>query len=306
MFGPEENAMPPQIKVASVQMDLTLGEKDKNLARILESLEETAREGAVLTVFPECAVTGYCFESADEARPLAEPIPGPSTRRLAEACRDLKAFAIVGLIEADGPRFFNACALVGPDGVAAKYRKIHLPLLGLDRFAEPGNEPFAVHQAGPLRIGMSICYDGSFPESARVLALQGADLIALPTNWPTGSEPTACFVANTRALENHVYYMSANRVGIERGFRFIGGSRICHPDGRTLAEAPSDRDAVLYADVEPEVARRKHLVRIPGTREVHRLADRRPEMYGKILEPVDHSPSPRSRHGASRPESTGP
>jgi len=127
--------MPAQIKVAAVQMDVTLGEKDKNLARILESLEETAREGALLTVFPECALTGYCFESANEARPLAEPIPGPSTRRLAAACRELKAFAVVGLIEADGSRFFNACALVGPDGVAAKHRKIHLPFLGLDQLA---------------------------------------------------------------------------------------------------------------------------------------------------------------------------
>jgi predicted amidohydrolase len=288
--------MPPQIKVAAVQMDVALGEKDKNVARILGSLEKTAREGVLLIVFPECAVSGYCFKSADEAHSLAEPIPGPSTRQLAEACRQLKIFAIVGLIEADGPVFYNACVLVGPDGVVAKHRKIHLPFLGLDRFAEPGNEPFAVHQVGPLRIGMSICYDVSFPEAARVLALQGADLIALPTNWPTGAEPTAHFVANCRALENHVYFVTANRVGIERDFHFIGGSRVCHPNGSTLAEAPSDRETVLYADVEPEVARRKHFVSIPGEYEVHRLADRRPEMYGKILDPVDHSPSPRSQY----------
>lgn len=287
--------MTQKITVAAVQMDVELAQPARNLARILETLRDTARRGALLTVFPECALTGYCFETAEEARALAEPIPGPSTLRLAGACRESKAFAVMGLIESDGARLFNACALVGPEGVVAKYRKVHIPFIGLDRFTEPGGEPFAVHEAGPLRVGMSICYDGSFPESARVLALEGADLIALPTNWPPGAESTACFVANARALENNVYYMAVNRVGTERGFRFIGGSRICHPDGRTLAEAPSDRDAVIYADVEPEVARRKHLVRVPGKHEIHRFADRRPEMYGKILEPVDRSPSPRWR-----------
>ena len=287
--------MTSKITVAAVQMDVELSQPARNLDRIIESLRDTARRGALVTVYPEASLTGYCFETAEEARALAETIPGPSTLRLAEACRATKAFAVLGLIESDGARIFNACALVGPEGVVAKYRKVHLPFLGLDRFTEPGDQPFAVHETGPLRVGMNICYDGGFPEAARVLALEGADLIALPTNWPPGAETAACFLTNARALENNVYYMAVNRVGTERGFRFIGGSRICHPDGRTLAEAPPDRDAVIYADVEPEVARRKHLVRVPGKHEIHRFADRRPEMYGKILDPVDRSPSPRWR-----------
>ncbi len=101
-------------------------------------------------------------------------------------------------------------------------------------FTTPGNRPFAVQDAGDLRVGMNICYDASFPEAARSLALLGADLIVLPTNWPPGSECTAACCINARALENGVFYLAVNRVGTERGFRFIGQSRICDPTGDTL------------------------------------------------------------------------
>lgn len=275
--------MTNQFKIAGVQMDVVLGERDKNLARIEERLAETARQGARLTVFPECALPGYCFESLDEALPHAEPIPGPSTRHLTHVCQRLNVFAVVGLLEQDGERLFNAAALVGPDGVVAGYRKVHLPFLGIDRFTTPGDRPFAVWQAGELRLGMNICYDGAFPEAARVMALDGADLIVLPTNWPPGAECTADFVINARAMENNVYYMAVNRVGIERGFTFIGKSKICDPSGRVLAEADHTQEAILYAEIDPEKARRKKVIRVPGKHEIDRFADRRPEMYGRIL-----------------------
>src|SRR5215469_7251945 len=230
------------MKVAGVQMDVVFADRQANLARIVDRLRETARAGAQLTVFPECALPGYCFESIAEARPHAEPVPGPSTLRLAEICRELATYAVVGLLEVDGERLFNAAVLVGPEGVVAGYRKVHLPYLGVDRFTTPGDRPFAVHAAGEgaagARVGMSICYDAAFPEAARVLALEGADVIVLPTNWPPGAECTAEFVINTRAMENNVYYVAVNRVGNERGFRFIGHSKICDPRGRILAEAP--------------------------------------------------------------------
>jgi predicted amidohydrolase len=188
-------------------------------------------------------------------------------------------------LERDGPRVFNAAALVGPEGFVAGYRKIHLPFLGVDRFTTPGDRPFAVHQAGELRVGMNICYDGAFPEAARVMALEGADLIVLPTNWPPGAECTADCVIPARALENNVYYLAVNRVGTERGFRFIGKSKACDPGGRVLAEALHEEEAILYAEIDLERARRKRVVRVPGLHEIDRFADRRPEMYGKIVEP---------------------
>jgi predicted amidohydrolase len=319
------------MKIAGVQMDVGLKDVAGNLQRIVSSLRETASRGAKLTVFPECAVPGYCFDSLAEARPYAQTIPGPATEHVRAACAELGCYAIFGMLELEerpsspplgegrgegerktaggphrnplpegegkpGPRIFNAAALVGPAGLIGSYRKIHLPFLGVDMFTSYGGRPFAVHQAGDLKVGKTICYDAAFPEAARSLAILGADLIALPTNWPPGSECTAAYVINARAMENAVYFISANRVGTERGFRFIGMSRIVDPSGETLAEAGGTGEEILYADIDPAKARRKHLIRVPGKHEIDRLADRRPEMYGLLTEP--HSlKSPRDRTG---------
>ena len=135
---------------------------------------------------------------------------------------------------------------------------------------------------------MNICYDGAFPESARVMALLGADLVVLPTNWPPGAECTAAYISNARALENNIYYMAVNRVGTERGFQFIGSSRICDPIGHTIAEAGSESEQLLVAELDLDRARDKHLVRVPKKHEIWRFADRRPEMYDVITRPKDN------------------
>jgi len=275
------------MKVAGVQMDVKLGEVDTNLRRILQKLEETRRQGARLTVFPECAVPGYCFASLEEAREYAEPIPGPATEQLAAACKSLGGQAVFGMLESDGDRVFNTAVLVGPGGVIGTYRKVHLPYLGVDMFTTYGDRPFEVHAAGEVRIGMNICYDAAFPEAARCLALLGADLIVLPTNWPPGAECISQHCINARAMENGVYYLAVNRVGTERGFEFIGGSSICDPAGRTLARSSSVGEEILYAEIDPAKARRKHVIRVPDKHEIDRMADRRPEMYAKLIEPHD-------------------
>jgi predicted amidohydrolase len=274
-------------KIAAVQMDCRLGAKEENLASITARLREAAAHGARLIVFPECSLSGYCFTSKEEAWPHAEPIPGPSTLALAEECKQLGVWSAVGLLEAqpsDGA-LFNACALVGPAGVMATYRKVHLPFLGGDRFTTPGDQPFAVHDLGGLRVGVTICYDGSFPESSRCLALLGADLVVLPTNWPTGARSTANILVPARALENNIYYAAVNRIGIERGFQFIGMSRIVDCRGNFLAVSHDDQPCILYADINPEVARQKRIVHVPGEYELDRIAHRRPEMYQAIVRP---------------------
>src|SRR5258708_3554996 len=203
-------------KIAGVQMDCLLGDKRANLGRIRIELGEAASHGARLVVFPECALTGYGFESREEALPHAEPIPGSSTEALARDCRQLGVWAAIGLLERDDEdNLFNACALLGPRGELFSYRKIHLPCLGVDRFVTPGNRPFAVHDLGGLRVGLNICYDAGFPESARVLTLLGADLIVLPTNWPDGSNRVPRYLVPARALENCVYFAGVNRIGEE-------------------------------------------------------------------------------------------
>jgi predicted amidohydrolase len=274
-------------KIAAVQTDVRLGQPAHNLDVIRKGLGEAAGRGARLVVFPECALTGYAFESREEALPLAQPLPGPATETLAADCRALGAFAAVGLLERGaGGELFNSCLLVGPSGFVAGYRKVHLPFLGVDRFTTPGDRPFAVHDLGSLRVGINICYDGSFPEASRVLALLGADLILLPTNWPTGAAGAARLLAGARALENHVYYAAVNRVGEEGGFRFIGRSQLLGCDGEPLVPVAGDGPELLVAEIEPAQARAKRLVHVSGKYEIDRVHDRRPEMYGPLLEPA--------------------
>ena len=134
---------------------------------------------------------------------------------------------------------------------------------------------------------MGICFDGNFPEHSRVLALKGADIIALPTNWPESVEFIPELVIPTRALENLVFFAAINRVGHERGFRFFGKSRIAHPLGFALADGKTDQEDILYAEIKPATAREKHLVLLPGEHEVSIFNDRRPEFYSQITDPLD-------------------
>jgi predicted amidohydrolase len=285
-FLPAESIMPTW-KIACVQMDCRFADKERNLDRIRRGLMEAAMNGARLIVFPECALTGYAFNSKAEAWPVAEPVPGPSTEALAADCQRLGVWTVVGgleRVETTGD-LFNIALLIGPKGPPAAYRKVHLPFLGVDRFTTPGDRPFAVHDLGGLRLGMTICYDGSFPEAARCLMLLGADLVVLPTNWPTGAAVTVKYLVQARALENQIFYAACNRIGTEHGIEFIGQSRIVDVNGELLA-ATNEGESILCAQIEPERARQKHLVKIPGLYELHRTAHRRPEMYSALVEPL--------------------
>jgi len=268
-------------------MDVTLAEPGKNLDRIIALLEETSQQGARLTIFPECALPGYCFDSREEALPHAEPIPGPSCEKLAEACARVNVYAIMGMLESAGDKLFNAAVLIGPQGLIASYRKIHLPFLGVDRFTDPGDRPFEVHEVEGVRVGLHICYDSAFPESARVMALNGADLIALPTNFPPGAEGMVEHMVNTRAMENNVYYACVNRVGEERGVKFLGESKLCDPRGRVVGSAPHKKEEVFYADIDVELARNKLIIREPKVHSIDRFNDRRPDMYDRVIAPKE-------------------
>jgi 5-aminopentanamidase len=273
------------MQIAAIQMDPKLGRLDHNLEQILRWLDRAAGAGAELAAFPECALSGYGFASREEGLAHAVSLDSAPVREVVAACARHECFCIFGLLERDGPRLFNACVLAGPEGVAGSYRKVHLPFLGIDIYADPGDRPFAVHDAGGVKVGMHICYDGGFPEPARVMSLMGADLLVLPTNWPTHSECAAEHTIPARALENTVYVMAVNRVGEESGFRFIGASSIADPGGRVLAKASADSEEMLLADIDPAKARQKHLVRVRGRHEINRIADRRPRFYQLIVEP---------------------
>jgi predicted amidohydrolase len=169
--------------------------------------------------------------------------------------------------------------------LVGNYRKIHLPFLGLDRFVNVGPDPYQTYDLGGMNVGVHICYDGSFPESSRTMALQGADLLILPTNWPPGAQTFAKYLPNARALENNVYFMSVNRIGTERGFRFIGDSRLCAVDGEAISECPGMQEGIVVGQIDTEIARQKRLIRVPGEHIIDRFADRRPEYYGTLTQP---------------------
>lgn len=263
-------------------MDVVIGDVEANRRTIVRRLNEATAEAAELVIFPECAVTGYCFNSLDEAAQFAEPIDGRSSEAIAEACRQTGAHAVVGFIEKDGSSFYNAAMLVGPNGISGSYRKVHLPFLGVDRFLKPGDRLFSIVELPIGKVGINICYDASFPEAARSLKLLGAELIILPTNWPTGAWRTAEFIINARACENHLNFAAANRVGVERGWQFIGRSKVVDYNGDTLAEASRDDEQLLFVEVDFQEANKNKIVNVAGSYEIDRLADRRPEFYGLI------------------------
>jgi predicted amidohydrolase len=270
------------MRVAVAQLDPRLGEKERNLEACLARLEEAVAQGAELLVLPECAIPGYMFDSPDEAMPFAEEVPGPSTEALAAACARLNAYVVCGLLEQDGDRLRNSAVFVGPDGLIGNYRKTHLPFLGVDRFTVPGDE-LPVYDTPLGRIGVEICYDLRFPEATRALALNGADVIAHPTNFPMAARIQTELITVARAAENRIYLLTANRVGKERTGEFCGWSQIVDPYGKRLAEAGVTGEALLVADVDVEKARDKDYV-IPGEYELYLFGDRRPELYGALVE----------------------
>lgn len=277
--------MPDTWTVAGVQMDCALGDTAANAAAIARKLNEAADRGARLVVFPECALSGYGFASRADALRAAQPLPGPATDLVTKECARRGVWAVFGLLEAaPGGKLFNAAALVGPSGFVAGYRKAHLPCLGADRFTDPGDRPFAVHDLGGLKLGMCICFDGSFPETARVLTLLGADLIVLPTNWATNARKMAELVSAARAWENHVYHLAVNRVGDESGFHYIGLSSAADYLGDVLHFAREDAEETFTIEVDPAAARQKRVVTCAGEYEIDRVNWRRPELYGPLVE----------------------
>lgn len=277
--------MSEKIVIAGVQMDVKILEINYNLERIVNFAKEAHKNGAKLIIFPECAISGYCFSDIQEALSISESIPGPTTDSLRKVCKDLDIFILVGLIEKQDNDCFNSAALIGPEGIIGNYRKIHLPFIAVDRFVKRGDIPFKVYNTKIGKIGWVICYDASFPESIRILTLRGAEIVAVITNWPEGAETAPRYIAPARAVENRINYVAVNRIGNERGFRFIGESKIVDYLGKILAEGSSDREEIIYGEVDLEKAREKRTVIIPGEFELDRINDRRPEFYGPIVEP---------------------
>jgi predicted amidohydrolase len=168
-----------KLKVACAQMEPRVGEKERNVARTLELIAQAAAAKANLIVLPELCNSGYVFQTREEAFALAEPIPdGPTTKAWIAAAAKHGMIVIAGVTERDGDNLYNAAVVVGPKGYIGTYRKNHL--WGAENlFFEPGNLGMPVFHIGAGRIACAICYDIWFPETFRLAALQGADLLCV-------------------------------------------------------------------------------------------------------------------------------
>lgn len=283
MAKPREEAA---IRIACIQMEPIVGEKERNVAHSLDLISEAADNGAQLIVLPELANSGYVFESRGEAFTLAEPVPnGPTTEAWARIAAERGIWLVAGISERAGESLFNSAVLIGPEGHTGTFRKVHL-WNEENLYFEPGDLGFPVFRTPFGRVGMFICYDSWFPESYRLCALQGADIVCVPTNWVPipGQDPEQQAMANVLVMasahSNSVFVAAADRVGTERGQPFIGRSIIASYTGWPVAGPASANDEeILYADVNLADARRKR-----NWNEYNQvLRDRRTDVYGEML-----------------------
>jgi predicted amidohydrolase len=271
------------VKIAVVQMSAEPGNIRTNLEQVLRYLHQAAVQGARLVVFPECVLTGYDLTPA-ETKTVCVSASDETIGQMLELCDKLEVTLQVGALErADDGQRYNSSFLLGPGGMSSIYRKTHLPVLGLDRFVSPGDHAPARIDTPHGKLGSLICFDLRFPEPSRQLALQGAQVLLVSTAWPRAASLYPEFLARARAAENRVFLAAANRCGRERSADFLGRSLIIDPDGKILQEAASDGPAILFADIDPALADRKHLIFNSGTYELDLFGSRRPELYHDLV-----------------------
>ena len=248
----------------------------KNRARLEAALRSTPLD---LLVCPELATTGYLFLDRGELTKLAEPVPdGPTCAALMAACRETGASIVFGLAERAKDGLYNSAVMLTPDGWSVCYRKAHLFDTETLVFDRAGESPRLGHAKG-ARVGLMVCFDWRFPEAARTLALEGADVIAHPANLV---HPHCQDAMITRSLENRVFTVTASRTGSEAAggvtVAFTGRSQIVSPLGERLVAAGAAEECVRTARVDVSVARDK---RVTARNDL--FEDRRPDLYGAIL-----------------------
>ena len=242
--------------VAACQVRIDIDDPDATWRAVTVAVHSAAESGAEVVVLPELACTGSAFRSIAEAAERAEEVDGPTATRLARLSSDLGLVLIYGFAErnADGTRPYNSALLIDRGQILAAYRKTHLWDTEKLIF-DVGSEPAPVVSTSVGRVAVMICYDLEFPEMVRDVAICGAQLIAVPANWPAypkppGERPVDVVKAQAGAVMNHVYVAVADRCGAERGVDWYGSSVICDVTGYPLAGPASGEPTVLVAEVD--------------------------------------------------------
>ncbi|MFZ0087898.1 MAG: nitrilase-related carbon-nitrogen hydrolase [Solirubrobacteraceae bacterium] len=264
-------------RVACQQLAPTFGDLPANRTLCRDAIREAADAGAHVVILPELVTSGYMFEAPEEAAAAAITCDHELLREWAAEAARAGIVLVGGFCErGDDGAVYNSAIVLDPSGVRAVYRKLHL----WDReklVFTPGSEPPPVLETPVGRIAVLICYDLEFPELTRSVALAGAQLLAVPTNWPLVPRPEAerppeVVIAMATARVNRMAVACADRVGTERGQEWTGGATIVGVDGWVAAE--TRRPGLLVADVELEPALDKRL-----TEHADAFGDRRPELY---------------------------
>jgi N-carbamoylputrescine amidase len=279
------------IQIAGIQFSGD-AKKEKNLEKVARLASEAAARGAQVICFPElCTTTYFCTEANYAHFDSAEPIPGPSTDEACALAKRLGVSIVFPLFEREAEgQFYNAAVVIASTGqILGKYRKTSIPLsvakdgtiaANEKMYFAPGNLGFPTFRLPEgLTLGILICYDRHFPEGARILGLNGADLVCVPTNtWRELMKEIWELELRAHAVANAYYVCGVNKVGLDRGGspnHFFGTSLIVGPTGKVVARGGERDDEVITADVDLE-----HLRATRRTFPVYR--DRRPDLYGPV------------------------
>jgi predicted amidohydrolase len=272
--------MKDKVKLALCQISSRRENKEENLKKIEKLILKAKQEGADLAVFPELSLTGYVLH--DQVYELAEPIPGPLTRRVEDLAKKTGLHVIFGmpeLSEKTKATVFNTAVLVGPKGLIGKYHKMYLPTHSVfeeKRYFRPGYLP-AVFETDLGKIGLSICYDVFFPEVYRLQRLQGAQLMVCISASPAIRRGYFEILTAARALENTAFLAYVNLAGVEDGLQFWGGSRLVSPTGDIAAKAKYDVEDFVVCELDYADMR-------PAETFIPTLRDLRPELFAKLKE----------------------
>jgi N-carbamoylputrescine amidase len=278
------------VNVAVVQMDPQVGleNKEANVRKTLELIDQASANGANLIVLPELCNTGYSFENREDAFAHAEEVPnGPTVDKWVAKAKEKNSYIVAGITEVEGNLLFDTAVLVGPEGYIGKYRKTHL--WNTEKlFFTPGNSGYPVFETRIGRIGMLICWDIWFPEVPRILSMQGADIICSCNNWvftppPLFDESGKCmasYLTMVAAHTNNVFIAAADRVGVEKEAKFLGCSLISGTNGWPITgPAAPEGETILHAEVNLSDARTA-----PIWNSLNDLVrDRRTDLYDEML-----------------------
>jgi len=265
------------MKVGLLQFKPEFGNVDENIGKIQKLLRNKKFD---LLVLPELPNSGYLFSSIDELNELAEEIPnGKFCAALINICKEKNAYIVSGICERSSECFYNSAVLVSPSGEIKTYRKLQL-FSDEKLWFKPGDLPLQACEIkgsnfGSVKIGMMVCFDWLFPEITRTLALKGAQIICHPSNLVMQYCQTAMFA---RALENHVFTITANRIGKDtnggKELTFTGQSVILDPKGNYLYRGSDDKEECFIIEIDPSKALDKHVTKLNDV-----LEDRREEFY---------------------------